>query len=115
MKRASKRDTGHHGRKAEVLTSKRLGARLQPGSGAKADAKGDMKVGDFLIENKATTYRSFALKHDYLIKIYLEALEVGKMPALSLQFTDGVGNSNPRARWVILREDHFMELAGVSE
>mgnify|MGYP007125389464 CR=1 FL=1 len=54
MRRLNKRDSGHHGRKAEESLAKRVGGTLQPGSGALDGAKGDVKVGGFLVENKST-------------------------------------------------------------
>lgn len=104
------RDSGSHGRVAEKKAARRFRAKQTPASGALAGAKGDFAVGDFLIENKATISRSFTLKTEVLFKIYQEALEVGKTPALSLQFTNGIGESEKRERWVVIREDTFMEL-----
>lgn len=111
-KRQDARLTGHHGRKAEEKTAKRLKGTLTPASGALAGAKGDMSVGDFLVENKATVSEAYSLKMSVLLKIYQEALEVGKKPALAVQFTSLTGTSEKRGRWVCIPEDVFNELIG---
>lgn len=112
MRRLNKRDSGHHGRKAEESLAKRVGGTLQPGSGALDGAKGDVKVGDFLMENKSTQGASLSLKQDWALKIYQEALEQNKNPALSIQFVRGNGQSEKRDRWVMITEAMFLELIG---
>lgn len=118
LRRVNKRDSGFHGRKAEESLAKRLKGELQPGSGNLPGAKGDVKLiarnqdQDFLIENKATTGASISVKQDWLLKIYQEALETGKIPALAFQFTNEAGKSEKRDRWVALPEHFFKELIG---
>lgn len=112
LNRVAKRDSGHHGRVSEKATAKRLGGNLTPGSGALVDAKADFHLGQFLVENKATTSRSYTLKADTLAKVYQEALELGKIPALSIQFTNEAGKSEKRERWVCIPEATFAELVG---
>lgn len=110
LTRTSKKDKdkGYQGRKAESKVSKRIGGVLQPGSGALLSAKGDMVVNtelvSLLVENKSTTSTSFAVKRDHLFKIHQEALEVGKIPALTFQFVDNNGISEKRERWVCVPE-----------
>lgn len=108
--RGNPRDKGAHGRKAEKKTAKRLGGKLQPGSGALDGAKGDFTVNRFLIENKATEDESFTLKQSWLLKIYSEALACGKVPALSFQFVRPSGQSETRDRWVAIPEHLFKDL-----
>ena len=45
---------GKSGTKSEKRLSKDLGARLRPASGAMEGAKGDMTIGECLIEAKST-------------------------------------------------------------
>ena len=99
-----------HGTQAERKTSARLGTRLKPGSGSMEGAKGDMESRDWLIENKATVKASMGVKKDWLEKIAREATEVGKAPALAIQFVDAHGNSKPDDRWVMVREVDFQGL-----
>lgn len=113
LRRLEKRDSGHHGRVAEKNTAKRLGGKLQPGSGNMDGAKGDVVIDaktPLLLENKATANDSISIKLDWLLKVYQEALETGKTPALAIQFTSLSGTSEKRGRWVMLPEAAFQEL-----
>ena len=110
MKRSLNKDKGVPGRKAESSLAKRLGGALRPGSGALAGAKGDVTVDNFLIENKSTLSESFSVKLDHLLKIYAEALETGKDPALAFQFVNFQGKSEKRMRWVMVPEAVFFEM-----
>ena len=88
---------------------------LQPGSGALAGAKGDIKKDGpipLLIENKTTLNASYTLKQDVLHKIYQEALESNRTPALAIQFVRTNGASEKRDRWVMIPESTFNELTG---
>jgi len=107
---AKGKDKGVAGRIAEKSLAKRLGGSLTPGSGGLDGAKGDVKVGDFLMENKTSTNDSFSVKKDHLYKIYQEALEVSKTPALSVQFVSSEGKSEKRDRWVMIPEAQFQML-----
>lgn len=113
IRRLDRRGAGHHGRVAEKNTAKRLGGRLQPGSGNMDGAKGDVVVESerpFLLENKATTNDSMSVKLDWLLKVYQEALEQNRTPALAIQFTSLSGVSEKRGRWVMIPEAAFKEL-----
>lgn len=116
MRRINNRDSGHAGRKAEGSISKRLGGSLQPGSGALAGAKGDIKLDSsgysFLMENKTSMGESFSMKQGIMHKIYQEALETNRTPALAIQFVRPNGQSEKRDRWVCLPESIFNELFG---
>lgn len=104
------KDKGVAGRKAEKSLSKRLKGSLTPGSGNLSGRKGDLTVGEFLMENKTSTMDSFSIRKDHLYKIYQEALEVSKTPALSVQFVTSDGNSAKRDRWVMITEATFQML-----
>lgn len=108
MKRATGK--GDAGVKAEKRFAKRVKGNQTPGSGVKDGAKGDVELPTFLVENKTTTSQSISLKMDWLLKIYQEALETDRYPALSFQFIDGMGNSEKRERWVCIPEHVFAEL-----
>lgn len=116
LKRAAARDSGFHGRKAEGKLAIRLKGSQQPGSGALAGAKGDVKKDtsslDFLIESKTTLNKSLGLQRDWLFKIYQEALEQNRVPALAFTFTNEVGSSEKRERWVAIPEHVFQQLIG---
>lgn len=113
MRRGNQKDKGFHGRKAESLVAKRLGGTLQPGSGAIAGCKGDVKLEakhSFLIENKASSGKSFSLPKDWLYKISREAIASNRVPALAFQFTDSQGRSDRSDRYVVIPEWLFQEL-----
>lgn len=116
LDRAAKRDSGHHGRKAEGSLAKRLQGSLQPGSGALDGAKGDVKKDtssfSFLIESKATKGKSMTLQQDWLLKVYQEALESNRTPALAFTFTRDNGASEKRDRWIAVPEHIFNQMVG---
>lgn len=62
------------------------------------------------MENKCTEHKSISLKHEWLVKITREAREVGKSPALTIQFVDKLGNPIPYGRWTLIQEDEFREI-----
>lgn len=114
MRRVKERGTMGHGRKAEDSFARRVRGNLQPASGAMAGAKGDV-VKDtssfsFLVENKATKTKTMSIQRDWCLKIYQEALEQDKVPALAFQFTTDAGHSEKRERWVAVPEHIWKEL-----
>lgn len=114
MKLVKNTDHGAAGRAAERKAAKRMDAQLQPGSGALLGAKADFKLQaaafPLLVENKTTTGKSFSLQLAHLHKVYQEALEQSRTPALSFQFVTGNGNSEKRGRWVAIPEADFLNL-----
>ena len=109
LKRLGRRD---HGTRAEIQASKRLGGRLQHGSGNHSHSKGDILTAGFLIESKSTVAESLSVKVDWLRKIAKEAADVSKEPALILQFVDGNGKVLREGGWVMVPERVFKELLG---
>lgn len=110
LARLRKAAIGTTGRKSEQRLAKALGARLTPNSGALAGAKGDMKLGSFLIEAKSTVNDSLGLKFAWLAKIAREARETGKRPALALSFTTADGRAVTDGEWVCLPRRVFEDL-----
>jgi hypothetical protein len=115
MRRIAKRHAGHNGRVAEVKAADRLGGKLRLASGAVHGVKGDFITRQFLYENKATQTGTLSLKRDWCYKIYQEALEQDKIPALAFQFTNEEGASEKRERWVAVPEHLFKELTEKDE
>ena len=68
----------------EARTAKAINGQRTPGSGAFAGHKGDVISDDFLVECKMTVKKSISLKSAWLAKIYREAVEKGKYPALHI-------------------------------
>jgi hypothetical protein len=78
-------DTGKGGKNYEKKASKALQGQLTPGSGSQAK-KGDLLIGDLLLELKTSTNESITLKKEYLHKIRKAALEQNKQPGLLFSF-----------------------------
>ena len=72
----------------EKSIAKELGGKAQPGSGNQFNAKGDVKLDDYLIEHKYTDKKSYSLNKDTFKKIEREAQEVGKCPAMIIELQD---------------------------
>jgi len=76
----------HEKRQNKVL-DKSVGGSLTPASGALDGAKGDRELdGNLKIEQKATDKKSISIKFDWLEKIYREARQQGKEPALIFSY-----------------------------
>lgn len=99
-----------HGSVAEKKTAQRLGMNTVPASGAMYGVKGDITSDQFLIENKSTVNESLGVKKSWLHKIETEATELGKRPALAVQFVNARGDSSAGDRWVMIREIDYQEL-----
>jgi Holliday junction resolvase len=73
------------GRSFERKLAKKLGGRVQPGSGALPFAKEDVKTADYLIQCKSTTKNSYTIKLDDLETLRQNAIKIGKQPCFVLQ------------------------------
>ena len=111
---ASVKGIGNTGRKVERNLAKGLGGRLTPASGA-SHSKGDLKVGAFLVESKATEQRSISMKLDWLQKIQAEATAVGREAALAVSFTTSTGTPVEHGEWVAIPLRLFKELLEAQE
>lgn len=109
LKRGDAKPIGAVGRKSEVRTAKRLGARTRPASGAVRGYKGDMIRHQFLMEAKSTEHASVRLELDWLLKIQSEARMEAKVPALTLTFVTGDGHPRKSGKWVMVPEWWFQE------
>ena len=107
LKKLERKD---HGTKGERRASKRLGGQLTPASGAMDGAKGDFHLPTFLVESKTTEFASLSIKHEWLVKIYKEAIGRGKQPALIFQFVDGQGKPIYDGSWVAIPESVFEDI-----
>lgn len=68
--------------------AKSLGGRVVSNSGATWYEKGDIVVGDNLLEHKQTEKASFKLDKAVLKKTYRDAVKAGKVPVLMIDFGD---------------------------
>ena len=94
----------------------RFGARLQPGSGNQAHAKGDVdipKSETFLLECKTTEKRHLVLEMSWLRKITREARAVRKTPALVFGF-EGMTPPTPKD-WVAIPRESFEALIAAAQ
>ncbi len=69
---------------SEKLAAKNFGGRVQIASGALRIAKGDVRTERFLIEDKITDRKSFALSTKLWEKIRLEAFRQRKEPMMRI-------------------------------
>lgn len=75
-------------KRQEKRVAKKLGGRRQKGSGAMAGHKGDVKTVELLTECKHTEKESIRITREWLEKVSKEADFYGKVPALSIEFSD---------------------------
>jgi hypothetical protein len=100
LRRKAKHTIGQAGRASETRLAKELAGRARPASGAMEGAKGDIDLGDVLMEAKSTTGLSMALNRDWLLKIAHEARSEGKYPALAISFVRPDGKPLLDGEWV---------------
>lgn len=104
-----------HGVSWEKKAAAKLGAKLQPASGAMAHAKGDFvsKEGkEFLYEAKSTTNASLQVQLAWLVKISEEAQAKGMSPAVVIGFVfpDGRPRPNCASEWICIPLPVYQEL-----
>jgi hypothetical protein len=96
--------------------AKKMGAKLQPASGAMSSAKSDAKaivgVHKFRIENKSTVKDTMSVELGWLAKISHEASQDASIPVLTISFVTPEGKPRmPRnADWVCMPLVNFQEL-----
>lgn len=110
LDRKAKHAIGKAGRKSEARLTKQLGGRARPASGAMDGAKGDIDLGDFLVEAKSTTGKSIGVKFEWLAKIGREARREGKTPALTVTFVTEDGRSVTDGEWCLVPMYVFREI-----
>lgn len=86
----------------ERRLAKKVGGKVNAGSGAFWTRKGDVRSDKLLIEHKYTGNKSFTLNASVLDKIEKEAIMDGRMPVLGIS----LGNRN----WCMITEDDLFEL-----
>ena len=95
--------------KQERRNAELIGGRTQPGSGAMARAKSDVrKFGEYRGESKFTFAASYALTREVLEKINAECKH-GEKPLLFLDFKNKE-NGKTHGSYVVLHESDFEEL-----
>jgi len=104
-----------HGGNSEVRVAESLGAETTMASGAMPGDKGDfdLEAGEhysFKGECKATRNESMSLKLSWLHKIRLEALEVNKLPCLTVSFVTPTGEAKDNGDWVLVPARVFKEV-----
>lgn len=109
QRRMSSQRIGDAGRSSEKRLSRKLGGRQTAASGAGME-KGDIALGAFQIECKATRTDTLSIKREWLLKVAREALSAGKTPALTMTFTDDDGKSKAHGEWVAIPLKVFQTL-----
>jgi len=102
LSRKAKQGIGAAGRASEKRLTRQLSGRARPASGAMEGAKGDIDLGDVLMEAKSTTRLSIGLQRDWLLKIAVEARSEQKTPALAVSFTTPDGKPLMDGEWVCI-------------
>ena len=115
LNRLAAKGLNSHGKRSEQKVARKLGARLQPNSGAMRGAKSDAKLGQFRLEMKSTTGDTLKLDIGWLAKIAQEALQAGQQPAIVVSFVDQQGTARLKqfAEWVLVPMPVFQELTEV--
>jgi len=114
-------------RRHEIDLAQKLGGRKRRNSGRGGSAfgchpkkgggyagrgdVGDVAVGDLLFDAKRTDYKSITITDDMLRKIWVEAVQSGREPALSLEF-GGIPEGLVERRWVVVPESVMKRLLG---
>ncbi|MEG1728732.1 MAG: hypothetical protein RR280_04235 [Bacteroidaceae bacterium] len=101
---------GRTGMKSETRLSVALNMRQTPASGAMLSAKSDMVGEGVRIEAKSTTTNTLSVQYGWCIKITEEAISSGRMPALTLSFTDEKGKGKRFGEWVAIPLHKYQEL-----
>lgn len=116
LNRMAKQGTTGHGNVSEKRVAVKLGARLQPASGAMASAKSDAKMvaneQRYRIECKSTTADTMRLDLGWLTKITSESMTDGSTPVVTVSFVDPSGKPRTQmnAEWVLIPMYAFKEL-----
>ena len=80
-------------KRQEKQLSLAMSAKQTPASGSR-DVKGDLRVkGVARIEAKTTKNKSFSVTMDMVEKIESAAVASGEMPAIVVEFNDGLGHA----------------------
>lgn len=73
------------GRDAEKRLAKKVGGKVQPGSGAFPQYKEDVQNDSYLIQLKRTEKKQYTLKLKDLEAVRINAIKVGKIPAFVIE------------------------------
>lgn len=115
LRRKAGHKIGRSGRASEKRIAKQLDVRTQPASGAMEGAKGDIVLGNVLIEAKSTINASITIKHSWLSKVNQEALSTGKSPALLVSFVTEDGRPVRCGEWAMIPMWQFREIFGTDD
>ena len=90
-------------KRQEERIAETFGGQRVAASGAFWSRKGDVRGDRLQWECKWTGKTQFSLRQDILRKLFVEAVLVGRIPALALSFNDS-------DNYVVLTEDDFYDL-----
>lgn len=107
---------GSHGNKSEKRVLGSMDAEPTIASGSidhhKSDGLKSVGEHDFRVECKATRNESMSLKYSWLKKIRDEAMSTGRIPVLTISFTEGDGKPKPAGDWVMMPMSLWKEISG---
>lgn len=92
-------------KKHENRLAKAVNGGTVAASGAFWSRKGDVRNELYLFEHKWTGKKSFSIKSDVVEKIVKEAILDGRTAALGISLNDH--------NYILIEEDHFLELRGI--
>lgn len=72
----------------ERRAAKEYNGSVSPGSGATWHHKADVRSNEYLVECKTTSKKSYSLKHEDLLKIYLQAIVENRIPVFEIEFSE---------------------------
>ena len=102
-------DPNSHEKEQNKRLDRSIGGTATPGSGRLSGYKGDRELdGEFKIEEKATRAQSIAIRRKVLEKIYKEARQQNKEPALAISFLEG--KSPAPSDWIAIPVELFREM-----
>lgn len=97
-------------KKYERRAAKAIGGSRHAMSGAGERQKGDLSNELVVAEHKYTGKASLSLKREWLEKVSIEALAVGKTPAFAFTFTDWDDAKLVPKDWIAMPASFFREL-----
>ncbi len=102
MERSPNKDFRKESKKQEERIASEIGGRAHSNSGATPFNKGDCSNSYITVECKQTRNASFSITMRDLKKIEKEALNVGKLPIMFIEFM------NFKREYVLMRKEDFL-------
>ncbi len=99
-------------RSQEKRIAREYRGRVVAGSGSGRE-KGDVNTRTYKIEAKRTDTERISIRREWLTKITNQAISVGRLPLLEIEFEGGA--TAPNLQWVMLEKSEFLRLLSIYE